>query len=119
LRKFVYQFCDPRSPVRSQTPAGCIAVKYASANGVFTEFEGAIIQEGLRAGLARAREKGTKSRKPIGRGKINPLKEAAIRKALANGKGILKTARECQAGTSVVQRIKGEMARANEADALR
>jgi len=29
------------------------------------------------------------------------MKEAAIRKALASGKGILKTARECKTGTSV------------------
>jgi hypothetical protein len=43
------------------------------------------------------------------------MKEAAIRTALASGKGILKTARECNTGTSVVQRIKAEMARGNNA----
>jgi hypothetical protein len=31
--------------------------------------------------------------------------------ALASGKGILKTARECGTGVSVVQRIKADMAR--------
>jgi DNA invertase Pin-like site-specific DNA recombinase len=85
--------------------------------GVFAEFERAIIQERIHAGLARAREKGTKSGRPIGRAKINATKEAAIRTALARGKGILRTARECGTGSSVVQRIKAEMARAQNADA--
>ena len=34
---------------------------------------------------------------------------------LRNAKGILKTARECGTDTSVVQRIKAEMARGNNA----
>jgi hypothetical protein len=54
---------------------------------------------------------------PIGRARIDATKEAAIRTALASGKGIVKTARECATGTSVVQRIKVEMALANNADA--
>jgi DNA invertase Pin-like site-specific DNA recombinase len=83
--------------------------------GVFAEFERAIIQERIHAGLARARVVGTKSGKPIGRARIGAAKEAAIRTALASGKGILRTARECGTGTSVVQRIKAEMARGNNA----
>ena len=79
--------------------------------GVFAEFERAIIQERIHAGLARAREKGTKSGKPIGRARIGAAKEAAIRASLASRKGIPKTARQCGTGTSVVQRIKAEMAR--------
>ena len=79
--------------------------------GVFAEFERAIIQERIHAGLARARERGTKSGRPIGRARIGTTKEAAIRTALASGKGILTTARECGTGTSAVQRIKSEMAR--------
>ena len=62
--------------------------------GVFAEFERAIIQERIHAGLARAREKGTKSGKPIGRARIGATKEAAIRTALVSGQGILKTARQ-------------------------
>jgi DNA invertase Pin-like site-specific DNA recombinase len=83
--------------------------------GVFAEFERAIIQERIHAGLARARVVGTKSGKSIGRARIGATKETAIRTALASGKGILKTARECSTGTSVVQRIKAEMARGNNA----
>jgi DNA invertase Pin-like site-specific DNA recombinase len=83
--------------------------------GVFAEFERSIMQERIHAGIARARIVGTKSGKPIGRAKIGAGKEAAIRALLTNGKGILKTARECGTGASVVQRIKAEMARGNNA----
>ena len=38
-------------------------------------------QERIHAGLARAQEKGTRSGKPIGRAKIDPTREAAIRAA--------------------------------------
>jgi DNA invertase Pin-like site-specific DNA recombinase len=107
--------CDlylEKQAVDTTTPAGQALFQML---GVFAEFERAIIQERIHAGLARAREKGTKSGKPIGRARIDATKEAAIRAALASGKGVLKTAREFKTGTSVVQRIKSEMARANEA----
>ena len=77
--------------------------------GVFAEFERSILQERINAGIARARVKGTKSGKPIGRPKLDPLREAAIREALAGGTGILKTARQHRTGTAVVQRIKRAM----------
>jgi DNA invertase Pin-like site-specific DNA recombinase len=101
--------CDlylEKQAVDTTTPAGRALFQML---GVFAEFERAIIQERIHAGLARARVVGTKSGKPIGRARIDAMKEAAIRTALASGKGILKTARECSTGTSVVQRIKAEM----------
>jgi DNA invertase Pin-like site-specific DNA recombinase len=106
--------CDlylEKQAVDTTTPAGRALFQML---GVFAEFERAIIQERIHAGLARAREKGTKSGKPIGRARIDATKETAIRAALASGKGVLKTAREFKTGTSVVQRIKSEMARAND-----
>jgi DNA invertase Pin-like site-specific DNA recombinase len=103
-----------KQAVDTTTPAGRALFQML---GVFAEFERAIIQERIHAGLARAREKGTKSGKPIGRAKIDATREAAIRAALASGKGVLKTARECGTGSSVVQRIKAEMERDNSADA--
>jgi DNA invertase Pin-like site-specific DNA recombinase len=109
--------CDlylEKQAVDTTTPAGRALFQML---GVFAEFERAIIQERIHAGLARAREKGTKSGRPIGRARIDTTKEAAIRAALASGKGILRTARECSTGTSTVQRIKAEMTRANNADA--
>jgi DNA invertase Pin-like site-specific DNA recombinase len=47
--------------------------------GVFAEFERAMIQERVRAGLARARSEG----KRLGRPRISPELEERIRKALA------------------------------------
>jgi hypothetical protein len=40
--------------------------------GVFAEFERAIILDRINAGIARAREKGTKSGKAIGRARVDP-----------------------------------------------
>ena len=50
--------------------------------GVFAEFERAMIQERVRAGLARARAEETKSGKPIGRPSRSASTERAITKAL-------------------------------------
>jgi DNA invertase Pin-like site-specific DNA recombinase len=99
-----------RQGVDTSTPAGKALFQML---GVFAEFERSIIQERIAAGIARARVVGTKSGKPIGRARIAPAKEAAIRAALASGKGILKVAREFGTGSSVVQRIKAEAAGAS------
>ena len=65
--------------------------------------------ERVHAGLDRARIKGTKSGKAIGRPWLDKRKEAAIRAELERGTGILKTARLCKVGTGTVQRIKRQM----------
>src|SRR5438876_11011148 len=86
--------CDlylEKQAVDTTTPAGRALFQML---GVFAEFERSIIQERIHAGLARARVVGTKSGKPIGRARIDAMKEVAIRTALASGKGVLKTARE-------------------------
>src|SRR5437763_10133385 len=74
--------------------------------GVFAEFERAMIQERVRAGLARAKAEG----KRLGRPKLNQVTENAIREALRHKKrpGILKIAKEFGVGTSTVQRIAAE-----------
>jgi DNA invertase Pin-like site-specific DNA recombinase len=71
------------------TPAGKAMFQMM---GVFAEFERAMIQERVRAGLARAKQEG----KRLGRPKIDPEIEDAIRKALRRkGRpGILKIAKE-------------------------
>ena len=109
--------CDlylEKQAVDTTTPAGRALFQML---GVFAEFERAIIQERIHAGLARARDKGTKSGKPIGRARIDAGREAAIRTALETGQGILKTARQFGTGTSVVQRIKAELVRDDNTDA--
>jgi DNA invertase Pin-like site-specific DNA recombinase len=69
--------------------------------GVFAEFERGIIRERVNAGLARARQNGTK----LGRRRVKPSVEATIRELRAKGDGILKIAKTLGVGTSVVQRV--------------
>ena len=73
--------------------------------GVFAEFERAMIIERVRAGLARARDKGTRSGRPIGRPRVEVAKERRIRELRCRGLGMLKIAREVGVGASVVQRV--------------
>lgn len=73
--------------------------------GVFAEFEAAMIRERVKAGVVRAKRKGTKSGRPIGRPKLDPKREQAVRDALATGAGILKVARTIGVGTGTVARI--------------
>ncbi len=69
--------------------------------GVFAELERAMIQERVKAGLARARAEGTQ----LGRPRIDKKTEAAIRAARRKGVGMNKIARELGVGVSVVQRV--------------
>jgi DNA invertase Pin-like site-specific DNA recombinase len=70
--------------------------------GVFAEFERAMIQSRVKAGLVRARANG----KRLGRPKISAGIESAIRDALANGTGIRKVAAALGVGVGTVQRIR-------------
>jgi DNA invertase Pin-like site-specific DNA recombinase len=76
--------------------------------GVFAEFEAAMIRERVRAGVARAKRRGTKSGRPIGRPRLDQKREKAVRKELATGAGILKVARKLGVGTGTVARIAAE-----------
>jgi DNA invertase Pin-like site-specific DNA recombinase len=67
------------------------------------------IAERTKAGLQRARVKGTRSGRAIGRPRISRKVEDAIAAELATGKGILKVARKLKVGSSVVQRVRQEM----------
>jgi DNA invertase Pin-like site-specific DNA recombinase len=102
--------CDlylDRQAVDTTTPGGRAMFGML---GVFAEFERSIIQDRIHAGMARARLRGTKSGKAIGRPTISPAKEDAIRSALAQGgKGILKIADELGVGSGTVQRVRAEM----------
>lgn len=73
--------------------------------GVFAEFERSMIQARVNAGLARAKEAGTR----LGRPKVAASVETAIRDRLAAGAGMLKVAKEFGVGSGTVQRIKAEM----------
>ena len=69
--------------------------------GVFAEFERAMMQARIKAGLARAKAQG----KTLGRPKVSGKVETAIRRARRSGKGIKKISRELGVGVSVVQRV--------------
>ncbi len=98
-----------RQGLDTSTPAGRAMFQML---GVFAEFERAMIQERVRAGLARAKSEGTRSGKPIGRPKVSSDTVAAIRAALADGKGIIKVAREIGVGVGTVQKVKAEQVKA-------
>lgn len=72
--------------------------------GVFAEFERAMVQERVRAGMARARAGGA----TFGRPKIDAEKEDQIRALLGQGLGIVSVAKRVGCGVSAVQRVKRE-----------
>jgi len=69
--------------------------------GVFAEFERAILQERIKAGLARAKASG----KRLGRRPVGAEKEAEIRSLRVQGLGMQRIARTAGVGVSVVQRV--------------
>ena len=85
------------------TPAGKAMFQMM---GVFAEFERAIIQERVRAGMERAKERGTRSGKPIGRPPIDPRTRAAVRAAhAAGGVSLRAVAKTFRIGTETARRI--------------
>ena len=73
---------------------------------VFAEFEKAMIRERVLAGMKRAKEKGTRSSKAIGRPAIPEIRRTAIRQAYmaAGGKGLRSVAEQFGVGVETVRR---------------
>ena len=69
---------------------------------VFAEFERAMIQERVNAGLARAKAEG----KRLGRPTLGIDIEAKVRELRATGMGIVKVAKTLGIGVSAVQRLE-------------
>lgn len=84
--------------IDTSTPAGKAMFQML---GVFAEFERAMIQDRVKAGLVRARAQGQK----LGRPRLSHEIEDNVRQLRAEGKGILKIAKELGLGTGSVQRI--------------
>jgi DNA invertase Pin-like site-specific DNA recombinase len=88
--------------------------------GVFSEFERAMIQARVKAGLERAKQEQMSGKvrrdargrrlKAIGRPRISGATEAAIRERLAAGIGMLTIAAQLGVGSGTVQRVKRELA---------
>ena len=101
------------------TPHGKAMLQMAA---VFAELERGMIVERVKAGIARAQaetpeQRERKGKKAFGRPPIAPSKEAAIRAALATGKGILKVAKEIGVGSGTVQRVRRSMDQAGKRQA--
>jgi DNA invertase Pin-like site-specific DNA recombinase len=94
-------YCD-REGIDSSTPMGGAMIQMAS---VFGEQERSILRSRVLAGLERVRAQGGK----LGRPKVSPKVENAIRTHLSAGKGILKVAALVGVGSGTVQRVKREM----------
>jgi DNA invertase Pin-like site-specific DNA recombinase len=84
--------------IDTSTPSGKAMFQMV---GVFAEFERAMIQERVKAGLARARKDG----KILGRPKVSAEIEDKIRAARKEGQGMLKISRTLGVGVSTVQRV--------------
>jgi DNA invertase Pin-like site-specific DNA recombinase len=84
--------------IDTTTPAGKALFQMM---GVFAEFERSMIQERVRAGLARAKEEG----KQLGRPRIAPELEERILAARKGGLSVRKTAAKFGVDPSTVQRI--------------
>jgi DNA invertase Pin-like site-specific DNA recombinase len=98
--------------IDTTTPAGKAMFQMM---GVFAEFERAMIQERVRAGLARAKDAG----KQLGRPRLAADIENAIKKALATpGRpGVRKIAERFGVAVSTVQRVSAEVQSGPFADA--
>lgn len=88
--------------IDTSTPSGKAMFQMV---GVFAEFERSMIQERVKAGLARARKEG----KRLGRPPVSAEIEGKIRDARKEGQGMLKIARNLGVGVSVVQRVDRSM----------
>ncbi len=86
--------------IDTTTPAGMAMFQML---GFFAQFERSMIQERIRAGLARAREQG----KTLGRRRVT-CDEAAILKSLRGGQSVRKTATRYGVSASKVQRVMAE-----------
>ena len=87
------------------TPAGKAMFQML---GVFAEFEREIIAERIHAGLARAREQGTKSGKPIGRPRTSRARRRAVVQAREAGRSIRQIAGELRMSSATVQQVLRE-----------
>jgi DNA invertase Pin-like site-specific DNA recombinase len=97
--------------IDTTTPMGKLIFQ---VTGAFAQFERAMIQQRIHAGLTRAKKAG----KTLGRPKLDPAVDAAIRKALKEGgKGMQKIAADLGVGVGTVQRTKAAMMEA-EADGV-
>ena len=86
----------------TSTPAGRLTFGLV---GLFGEFEKAMIQDRVRAGLDRARASG----KRLGRPPTTPYQLDKVRAALADGRGVRETARLLRISAAKVSEVRRTM----------
>lgn len=96
----------------TSTPAGRA---FFQMLGIFAEFERSMIQERVKAGLARARAESpavreAKGKKAIGRPQLSLRKRREIVEARQGGMSVRKTADKIQVSTATVQKVMKELA---------
>ena len=84
--------------IDTSTPTGKMMFQML---GVFSEFERSIMQERIKAGIARAKANGVK----LGRPRVDANMELTIRSLRASGKGMNAIGKKLGCGTSTVQRV--------------
>jgi DNA invertase Pin-like site-specific DNA recombinase len=94
-------YLDQQS-IDTTTPMGKLVFKLT---GAFAEFERTMIRQRVKAGLKRAVAQGVR----LGRPKLDSATERKVRRQLAKGTGLLKTAKLLGLGTGTVQRISREL----------
>jgi DNA invertase Pin-like site-specific DNA recombinase len=92
--------------VDSTTPGGRALLGMAS---VFAEFERSLLIERINAGVARARQEGTRSGKAIGRPRVPPAKLDALRGFLADGMSLRRAADMAGVGEGTAARLRATM----------
>jgi DNA invertase Pin-like site-specific DNA recombinase len=93
--------------IDTSTPSGKLMLQMT---GAFAEFERAMIQARIHAGLRRAVANGRKLGRPLN----DPDAIDKARLALGDGLGINRVAKLVGLSNGTVQRIKGEMSAANQ-----
>jgi DNA invertase Pin-like site-specific DNA recombinase len=88
--------------INTTTPAGKALF---GMMGVFAEFERGMIQERVKAGMARAKTNPKPGKLAIGRPTASQAVEDSIKELRAQNIGMLKIAKQLNIGTSVVQRV--------------
>ena len=88
--------------INTATPAGKALFQMC---GVFAEFERSMIVERVKSGIARSKVSGTRTGKAHGRPRAISNPEPQVLALRAEGKGMIKIAKELGIGVSTVQRI--------------
>lgn len=78
--------------------------------GVFSEFERAMITERVKSGIARAKTRGTRSGRPLGRPKLSAAKRQRARKLFEAGAAVRAVAKEVGISIGAAAQIRSQLA---------